>query len=201
MIPVECFYENFKAQFPQMNGLQPWEVLENLEDTLLQLLKTLNGEYVIEQAVARHRTATVEPGAVLKGIILLSEEVYVGANAYLRGPLYLGKGVKIGPGCEIKHSVIGDHSATAHFNYIGNSLIGQHVNFEAGAICANHYNERTDKRIWVKYHNRLFDTGTDKWGALIGDHSKIGANAVLSPGTILEKNSIVKRLELVEQLK
>jgi acetyltransferase-like isoleucine patch superfamily enzyme len=36
---------------------------------------------------------------------------------------------------------------------------------------------------------------------LIGDHTKIGANAVLSPGTLLAKKSIVKRLEFVEQIK
>jgi hypothetical protein len=38
-----------------------------------------------------------------------------------------------------------------------------------------------------------------KFGALVGDHSKIGANAVLSPGTILLPESVVRRLELVEQ--
>jgi acetyltransferase-like isoleucine patch superfamily enzyme len=38
-----------------------------------------------------------------------------------------------------------------------------------------------------------------KFGALVGDHSKIGANAVLSPGTILEPQTTVKRLELIEQ--
>jgi len=35
---------------------------------------------------------------------------------------------------------------------------------------------------------------------LVGDDSKIGANAVLSPGTILEQNSIVDRLELVKEI-
>jgi acetyltransferase-like isoleucine patch superfamily enzyme len=35
---------------------------------------------------------------------------------------------------------------------------------------------------------------------LVGDDSKIGANAVLSPGTILEQNFIVDRLELVKQI-
>ena len=43
-------------------------------------------------------------------------------------------------------------------------------------------------------------TGMAKFGSLTGDHSKIGANAVLSPGTLLLPNSIVKRLELVNQL-
>lgn len=109
--------------------------------------------------------------------------------------------MKIGPGCEIKQSILFDNTAIAHFNYVGNSIIGHHTNFEAGSICANHFNERQDKRIFITYKNELLDTKTEKFGSLVGDHSKIGANAVLSPGTILDKNSIVKRLELIEQTK
>jgi acetyltransferase-like isoleucine patch superfamily enzyme len=75
------------------------------------------------------------------------------------------------------------------------------VNFEAGSIAANHYNERISKRISVLYKSEIIDTGVEKFGSLVGDNSKIGANAVLSPGTILEKNTIVKRLELIEQYK
>ncbi|MEZ4899372.1 MAG: hypothetical protein R2806_21175, partial [Saprospiraceae bacterium] len=87
----------------------------------------------------------------------------------------------------------------AHFNYIGNSLIGHHVNFEAGSVCANHFNERDDKTIFVMHRGERINTGVIKFGALVGDHVKIGANAVLSPGTILEKNRIVGRLELINQ--
>ncbi len=75
------------------------------------------------------------------------------------------------------------------------------MNFEAGSIAANHYNERENKRIRIKYNNTIIDTGVEKFGALVGDNSRIGANGVLSPGTILEKKSIVKRLELIEQVK
>ena len=107
---------------------------------------------------------------------------------------------KIGCVSEIKQSVIFDYSAIAHFNYIGNSILGQHINFEADSLFANHYNERHDKHIFIKHNNQLIDTKTKKFGSLIGDNSKIGANAVLSPGTILEKSSIVKRLELIEQV-
>lgn len=52
----------------------------------------------------------------------------------------------------------------------------------------------------MKINNEIIDTKSIKFGALVGDDSKIGANAVLSPGTILEKKSIVKRLELIEQI-
>jgi acetyltransferase-like isoleucine patch superfamily enzyme len=44
-------------------------------------------------------------------------------------------------------------------------------------------------------------TTTEKFGSLVGDNCKIGANAVLSPGKILIPGIVVKRLELIEQLK
>lgn len=43
-------------------------------------------------------------------------------------------------------------------------------------------------------------TGVEKFGALVGDNTKVGANAVLSPGTLLVQHSVVKRLELVTQV-
>jgi bifunctional N-acetylglucosamine-1-phosphate-uridyltransferase/glucosamine-1-phosphate-acetyltransferase GlmU-like protein len=129
------------------------------------------------------------------------ENCRVGANAYFREGVILDKSVKIGAGCEIKTSFICSNTAIAHFNYIGNSIIGHDVNFEAGSIAANHYNEREDKEISVKVGGEIIQTHSKKFGALVGDGSKIGANAILSPGTILEKNSIVKRLELIEQVK
>jgi len=90
-------------------------------------------------------------------------------------------------------------SALAHFNFVGDSLIGSYVNMEAGSIIANHYNERLDKTLYVMLNKKKTKIEVTKFGALVGDHSKIGANAVLSPGTILLPESVVKRLELVEQ--
>ncbi|MBK5278418.1 MAG: LpxA family transferase, partial [Bacteroidia bacterium] len=89
----------------------------------------------------------------------------------------------------------------AHFNFIGDSIVGSNINFEAGSITANHFNERESKNISVLMNGQRVDTKQQKFGALVGDGSKIGANAVLSPGTILEPSSIVRRLELVDQLK
>jgi bifunctional N-acetylglucosamine-1-phosphate-uridyltransferase/glucosamine-1-phosphate-acetyltransferase GlmU-like protein len=107
--------------------------------------------------------------------------------------------VVIGPGCEVKSSFICSNSNIAHFNFIGDSIIGSHVNFEAGSITTNYHNDKADKRIFSVYNSKVIDTGVDKFGSLVGDYSKIGANAVLSPGTLLPKKSIVKRLQLVDQ--
>lgn len=113
--------------------------------------------------------------------------------------MFLAPGAKVGISCEIKTSVVLECSAVAHFNFIGDSIIGHNVNIEAGAIFCNHYNEREDDTVFVHIDGHRISTGLHKFGALVGDGCRIGANAVLSPGTLLLPNTIVKRLELIEQ--
>lgn len=201
MIRVEHYVEGFQDTFLQEASLQPWEITNTLEKIIFRKLGELGEDFKIDNNVAVHKTAIIEKGVMLKGFIIISENCFIGANAYLRGPIFLGSSVKIGPSSEIKQSIVFSDSAIAHFNYVGNSILGRSVNLEAGSICANHYNERHDKSIIVSRDSQLIDTKTTKFGSLVGDNSKIGANAVLSPGTILDKNSIIRRLELVEQVK
>ncbi len=201
MIKTDDFINEFSLIFLDQKSLLPWEITDNLKETIRKCLLQLGDDYEINDGVAIHKTAVVESGAVLKSPAIVGQNCVVGANAYFREGVYLDQSVKIGPGCEIKNSIICSGTAIAHFNYIGNSIIGRNVNFEAGSIAANHFNERVSKRIFVLYQSEVIDTCVEKFGSLVGDNSKIGANAVLSPGTILEKNTIVKRLELVEQYK
>lgn len=201
MIFLDNFIKNFSLIFPDQINLKPWEITNKLGEILEKRLLELNADYAIKDGIAIHKTARIECGVVLKRPVIINENCVVGANAYFREGVYLDQYVKIGPGCEIKNSIVCAETAIAHFNYIGNCIIGNCVNFEAGSIAANHYNERITKRIFVLYQSKIMDTGVEKFGSLVGDNSKIGANAVLSPGTILEKDTIVKRLELIEQYK
>lgn len=200
MITIKNFINNFDSDVFNTENKFPWEITDQLEVLLIEKIKTLSEDYIINGNIAIHKSADIEQGAILKGTLIIGENCRVGAYAYLRGPIFLGKSVNIGPGSEIKQSIILDHSATAHFNYVGNSIIGKNVNFEAGSICANHFNEREEKNILIKYNDQIISTGTNKFGSLVGDDSKIGANAVLSPGTILDRKTVVKRLELIEQI-
>ncbi|GEO03871.1 glucose-1-phosphate thymidylyltransferase [Adhaeribacter aerolatus] len=201
MIVINSFIEGFSSLLPNHGNLLPWEITNNLKNILSEKIVNLGTEYAINDNVAVHQTAVMEQGVVLKGPAIIGPHCFVGAHAYFREGVFLADSVKIGPGCEIKNSIICANTAIAHFNYIGNSIIGRNINFEAGSIAANHYNERAIKNISVVYDSKVINTGSDKFGSLVGDGSKIGANAVLSPGTILGKNSVVKRLELVEQYK
>jgi NDP-sugar pyrophosphorylase family protein len=199
-IPLDKFVAGFSETFRGQEGMSPWAITQSLSEVISGLIPDLDNDYVVRDDIAIHQSATIEHGVVIKGPAIIGENCFIGANAYLRGGVYLAPSVTIGPGCEIKTSVIFSHSIIAHFNFIGDSIIGSHVNFEAGAVIANHYNEREDKRIFVLFDSKVFTTDVEKFGALVGDSSKVGANAVLSPGTILPAKSIVKRLELIEQI-
>lgn len=201
MIAVNDFITDFSLSFKELEDQQPWTITDHLKTILETIIAGLGEEYTVTDNIAIHHSAVIEPGVQIKAPAIVGEHCFIGAHAYLREGVYLDKSVKIGPGCEIKSSIICSHSTIAHFNYIGNSIIGRHVNFEAGSVAANHFNERVLKQISVLHEGQLIKTTSEKFGSLVGDHSKIGANAVLSPGTLLAKHSIVKRLELIEQIK
>jgi bifunctional N-acetylglucosamine-1-phosphate-uridyltransferase/glucosamine-1-phosphate-acetyltransferase GlmU-like protein len=179
---------------------QPWLIPGQAENIIMRWISQLpRSDYFVKGAAWIHKTATVEDGAILKGPCVIGPNVFVAAYAYLRGGVWLDKDVIIGPACEIKTSFLFSGSKAAHFNFVGDSIIGHNVNIEAGAIIANHRNEWQDKEILCQVGETALKTGVTKFGALIGDNSRIGANAVLAPGTILSAGSIVKRCVSIDQ--
>jgi NDP-sugar pyrophosphorylase family protein len=200
MIVIEDFVSDFTDSFIKYKSHLPWEIISNISDILLEMLQLSNKGFVVEKGIAIHKSAKVHSTSILNAPVIINDNCFIGAHSILRAGVYLGKGSTIGVGCEIKSSIIMNKSNAAHYNFIGDSIIGSNVNFEAGAVIANHFNERSDKLIKVLYKNSIINTNTNKFGALVGDNCRIGANAVLSPGTILPINSIIKRLELVQQM-
>ncbi len=200
--PLLRYIEQAHAAFPPLSGCNhPWEATSRAAELVREWLHGLGDGYRLRGGAAIHRTATVEAGVTLKGPVVVSAGCFVAAHAYLRGGVFLAEGVIVGPACEVKSSFLFGGTTLAHFNFVGDSLLGAGVNLEAGAVLANHYNERTLKDIFVLADGRILPTGVQKFGALVGDGTRVGANAVTSPGTILPPRSVVKRLELVAQVK
>lgn len=199
MFVLSNYIHEFYSVFPELDLIETWGMPSLIEPTLIKRLSLLGDEYTIKGLTAIHKTALVEENVIFKGPVIVSAKCFIGAHAYIRGGVFLGEQCVVGPGCEVKSAVIMSKSALAHFNFVGDSLIGSDVNMEAGSIIANHFNEREDKIIYSMIDGKKTALGVVKFGAVVGDGSKIGANAVLSPGTILARASVVKRLELIEQ--
>jgi UDP-N-acetylglucosamine diphosphorylase / glucose-1-phosphate thymidylyltransferase / UDP-N-acetylgalactosamine diphosphorylase / glucosamine-1-phosphate N-acetyltransferase / galactosamine-1-phosphate N-acetyltransferase len=192
-------YVSLPAEW-QLPDLAPWDLCADIVAVIERNIEKLPASYIRKsQGIAVHTSATVEFGAVLKTPCIIAENCFVASYAYLRGGVWLAPNVILGPSVEVKSSVIGEGSKAAHFNFIGDSVIGRDVNVEAGAIVANYRNERAEKEIVCFDGERLIRTGRDKFGSLIGDACRIGANAVLAPGTILKPATVVQRLALVDQ--
>ena len=180
----------------------PWQIVNDLSALITEIISHLSqNEYDIQGSIAIHKTARIESAVTIKDAVIIGENCEIKAGAYLRSGLLTFANVVIGANCEVKQSIIFQNSSVAHLNYVGNSIIGKEVNIEAGAILANHFNERENKEITVKVGEELIQTQTSKFGSLVGDYSRIGANAVLNPGTILPKKTIVNRLTHIDQLK
>jgi len=178
---------------------EPWELTLHSSDVVARLLADVGAEFSLVDGVAVHATATVERGAVLKGPAVIGPQCFVAAGAYVRGGCWLDARCTLGPGAELKSTFLFAGTKLAHFNFVGDSILGSGVNLEAGAIVANYRNEHPDRTIDIFLGESRLETGVRKFGAVIGDGARIGANAVIAPGAVLRPGIVVPRLGLVDQ--
>ena len=177
----------------------PWALTSAAADVVARLLDALAGDYARAEGVAVHATATIERGAVLKGPAIVGAGCLVAAGAYVRDGCWLDARCTLGPGAELKSSFLFAGTKLAHFNFVGDSVLGADVNLEAGAVIANYRNEWPDATIALRVGGRRVETGVRKFGAVVGDGARVGANAVIAPGALLAPHTVVGRLALVDQ--
>ena len=169
-----------------------WETLKHLDSYINKQslgkisIKIPECVYLINpELISIVKETKIYPGACLEGPCILGDHVEIGPGAYIRPYSLIGNGVKIGHSSEVKHSIILNEAKAPHFNYIGDSILGQGVNLGAGVICANFKINKTE--VVIKIGKEKYATGLKKLGAIIGDQSFLGCNSVISPGTVLKK--------------
>lgn len=143
----------------------------------------------IGEHVYIHPTVKLPPVCVIMGPCYIGEGTEIRPFAYIREHVIIGKHCVIGNSCELKHSLLLDHVQVPHFNYVGDSILGNYVHLGAGAICSN---LRLDQQpVKIHFQEERRDTGLRKLGAILGDHVEVACNVVLNPGTVLEPNTLV----------
>jgi NDP-sugar pyrophosphorylase family protein len=176
-----------------------WRITQQAPDHVREAIERLSAEYRRLGDAAVHATAEIETGAVIKGPAIIGPRCFVAGSALLRGGIFLDEDCIVGPGVELKTTFMFQGSKAAHLNFVGDSIIGSDVNLEAGCVVANYRNELADKRIRIAFGGQVIETGVEKFGALIGDRCRIGANAVIAPGAILDPGLRLGRLSLLDQ--
>ena len=171
-----------------------WEALPKIGDFLRAKLRPAlhnrcDGIAFIGPDVFIGEGSVVEDGAMIKGPAIIGRHCQIRHNAYIRENVLIGDGCVVGNACELKNALLFDRAEVPHFNYVGDSILGFKAHLGAGVKISNL--KITPGHVTLEIEGRLLDTGLRKFGALLGDQSNVGCNAVLNPGSILGRKSLV----------
>jgi bifunctional UDP-N-acetylglucosamine pyrophosphorylase/glucosamine-1-phosphate N-acetyltransferase len=120
------------------------------------------------------------PGVVIEGDVIFGDNCKVGPNCYIRGSTSIGDKCHIGQAVEIKNSILLPGTNVGHLSYLGDSILGEKVNFGAGTITSNLRHDGGAHRSPIE--GQMVDTGRRKLGAIIGDGVHTGIHSSIYPG-------------------
>jgi NDP-sugar pyrophosphorylase family protein len=171
-----------------------WEVLPKIgrfveECVHPDLRNRCEGRAWIGERVFIGEGTVVEDGAMIKGPAIIGRNCQIRHNAYIREHVLIGDNCVVGNSCEIKNSILFNGAQAPHFNYVGDSVLGHKAHLGAGVKISNY--KLFGDSIAVEIEGAPYDTGLRKFGALLGDGCEIGCNAVLSPGSIIGRESVI----------
>lgn len=182
----------FAAHFPA--EVPPWEWLKRIGPALAAHKFAATPPKVpagvhLEGLVYLHPSVKLPHTATIIGPAWIGAKTEIRPGAFIRGNVIVGEGCVLGNACEFKNSLLLDGAQVPHFSYVGDSILGNGAHFGAGVVCSN---LRLDQQpVVVRTADATYDTGLKKFGAIVGDQAEVGCNAVLNPGTLLGKRSLV----------
>lgn len=175
---------------------RPWEWVAKIKDAFSSNSFYANSDSavrpsgtVIEGDVYLDPSVQLGPNVVIQGPAYIGANVVLRPGAYIRGNVIVGAGSVLGNSCEFKNCLLLENVQAPHFNYVGDSILGNRAHLAAGVICSNLRLDQAE--VPVKLRDGIESSGLKKLGALIGDGAEVGCNSVLNPGTIIGKRSLV----------
>src|SRR6267142_2878718 len=171
-----------------------WEALTKIQGYLKANLRPglrnrCEGVAFVGKQVFIGEGTVVEDGAMIKGPAIIGRNCEIRHNAYIRENVIIGDRCVVGNSTEVKNSLLFNDAVAPHFNYIGDSILGYKAHLGAGVKISNI--KIVQGNVTVEMNGKPFDTGLRKFGALLGDNVDVGCNAVLNPGTIIGRGSVI----------
>ncbi len=168
-------------------SIYPWDMLPKINSYITSLvLKGIPGYKLISDMVLAGNNVKIHPSAVIMPPAIIGDGCEIRPGSFIRGNVIIGENCVIGNSTEIKNSILLNSVQAPHYNYIGDSVIGNHAHLGAGAICSN---LKADGSNVVVRGDKEYTTGLRKLGAILGDNADIGSGCVLNPGTIVGKGT------------
>lgn len=193
--PADLFDLSQTEHAAVFDGCQnAWEALAKLKAYFAANLEpglrnVCHGRAFIGDQVFIGEGTVVEDGVMIKGPAIIGRNCEIRHNAYIREHVIVGDDCVIGNACELKNSLLFNHAGVPHFNYVGDSILGYRAHLGAGVKISNV--KLVGGNVMVELDGKPVDTGLRKFGALVGDHAEVGCNAVLNPGSIIGRGSMV----------
>ena len=182
----------FASFFPA--DAAPWEWLKAIAAEL-KSLPAVSNEQLIPAGVHVEGAVWLLSGVKLPAYATLIGPAWIGAGteirpgAFVRGNVITGENCVLGNASEFKNCLLLDRVQAPHYNYVGDSVLGNGAHLGAGAICSNLRLDQAE--VTVRLPDRTVATGLRKFGAVLGDHAEVGCNAVLNPGSLLGPRALV----------
>jgi NDP-sugar pyrophosphorylase family protein len=182
----------FAPFFPA--DVPPWEWLKKIGAALeaaefASEPRTIPPGVHLEGRVWLHASVKLPPYATIIGPAYVAAKTEIRPGVFIRGNVIVGEGCVLGNACEFKNCLLLDRAQAPHYNYVGDSVLGNGAHLGAGVICSNLRLDQAE--VKVKLPAGPVATGLRKFGAIVGDGAEVGCNAVLNPGTLLGKRSQV----------
>lgn len=150
----------------------------------------LRGKTVIGENCRIGPNALLENAAVGSGTSVNASQIYdssvgagttVGPFAYVRPGCTVGDHVRVGDFVELKNSVIGNGTKISHLTYVGDSDVGERINFGCGTVTVNYdragkYRTVIEDDAFIGCNTNLIAPVTVGQGAYIGAGSTITEN-------------------------
>src|SRR5881394_2141454 len=171
-----------------------WDALKKIKSYLAANLRPglhhkADGPSHIGPNVFIGEGTVVEAGVMIKGPAIIGRNCQIRHNAYFREHVIVGDNCVVGNSCELKGALLFNNSQVPHFNYVGDSIIGYKAHLGAGVILSNVKLDHGE--ISVAAGDTPIATGLTKFGAIVGDRTEIGCNAVINPGSVLGRDCLV----------
>jgi len=183
----ECKTEYLKELFE--NSEYPWEILPKIKDFIKSLIeKGLPGYKEIADGVLVGENVKIYPNTTIEAPAVIGSGTEIRPGAFIRGSVITGENCVIGNSSELKNCVLLEKVQVPHYNYVGDSVLGNKAHMGAGSICSN---LKSDGKPVVIHSDKDYETGLRKIGGILADGADIGCGCVLNPGTVIGKNTSV----------